>query len=164
MKFLLFALASLFPCVAYAIGEAGDTPWPKGARVEVQLTLTATVDAKGERKIAGELVIKNDSDASLTIQDPENRLTLAFLVFDPLGNPVTPVGRGKSDPAFVTHTLAPKESFVHRLEGLDFVTGSAWLSYDLLPGKTYRVVAVYRPSGPNGNGYTSQEATLVTPK
>src|SRR6266536_2734777 len=43
MKFVFVALASLLPAVAYPIGEAGDTDWPKGATTEVQLRLSAAV-------------------------------------------------------------------------------------------------------------------------
>ena len=121
-------------------------------------------------KVSGELVIKSHSDAALVIQDPHNRLVLAFLVFDPLGNPVAPVLRGKADPGFDTHTLSPRANYTHEIKdthgfkGLDFVTGSAWLGYDLIPGKVYRVVAIYRPAGPHGPGFASQETILEIPK
>ena len=39
MKFILVGLAALWPAVTYSIGEAGDTDWPKGAAIEVQLKL-----------------------------------------------------------------------------------------------------------------------------
>ena len=118
----------------------------------------------GYLKVSGVLLIKNQTDTPLTIESPSNRLVLAFLVFDPLGNPVGPVGRGKADPGFQTQTLSPRAAFTHQVEGFDFVTGSAWLSYDLSPGKTYRVVAVYRPAGQHGPGFTSQETNVEIPK
>jgi hypothetical protein len=164
MKFTLVVLACLLPVVAYPIGEGGDTEWPKGANIDAQLSLTATVGTNGHFKVSGILLIKNQTDTPLTIQSPDNRLVLAFLVFDPLGNPVAPVGRGKADPRFQTQTLSPRATYTHHVEGLDFVTGSAWLDYDLSPGKTYRVVAVYRPAGPHGPGFTSQERKLEIPK
>jgi hypothetical protein len=164
MRFILVALACLLPAVAYSFGEAGDTAWPKGATVELQLRLAAAADTNGHFRVSGDLLIRNPGDAALTIQSPRNRLVLAFLVFDPLGNPVAPVGRGKADPDFQTHTLSPRAAYTHRVEGLDFVTGSAWFDYDLSSGKTYRVVAVYRPAGPHGPGFTSQEIALEIPK
>ena len=131
----------------------------------MQLSLAATAGTNGHPRVSGELLIKSHSKAALTIQDPRARQVLAFLVFDPLGNPVAPVGLGKADPPdWRTHTLPSRAIYTHRFEGLDFVTGGAWLSYNLSPGKTYRVVAVYRPAGPRGPGFTSQEAALEIPK
>jgi hypothetical protein len=141
-------------------GEAGDSEWPKGATLEVQLSLSATVGTNSAVKISGDLLVKNPSAATLTIQNPRNRLALAFLVFDPLGNPVAPAFRGKVDPAFQTHTLTPHAIYTHHFDGLEFITGSAWLSYDLSPDKTYKIVAVYRPAGPSGPGFASQEVSL----
>ena len=71
---------------------------------------------------------------------------------------------GNSDPGFQTHTLSPRATYTHHVEGLAFVTGGAWLSYDLSLGKTYRVLAVYRPAGPHGPGFTSQETNLEIPQ
>lgn len=160
MKFILVVLASLLPGVAYSIGEGGDTEWPKGATIEVQLSLSATVGTNGHLKVSGVLLIKNQTDTPLTIQSPHNRLVLAFLVFDPLGNPVAPTGRAKVDPYFRTLTLSPRAVYTHHFEGLDFITGSALFGYDLSLGKNYRVLAVYRPAGPHGPGFTSQETNL----
>jgi hypothetical protein len=162
MKFILVAFVSLLPAVAYSIGEAGDTEWPKGATVEVQLKLSGGVETNGYLKLSGDLLIKNQTDTSLTIQDPRNRLALAFVVFDPLGKPAAPVFQGKADPGFQTHTLAPRATYTHHFEGLDFVTGSAWLSYELSPGKAYKLTAVYRPAGPHGPRFTSMEAAHGT--
>jgi hypothetical protein len=160
LKRLSVVLAAWLPAVASAVGETGDSEWPKDATLEVQLSLSATIGTNSAMKISGDLLVKNPSAAPLTIQNPRNRLALAFLVFDPLGNPVALVFRGKADPGFDRHTLSPRASYAHHFEGLDFVTGSAWLSYDLSPGKTYKVVAVYRPAGPSGPGFASQEVSL----
>jgi hypothetical protein len=161
MKFMLIVLAALFPTVAHSIGAAGDTDWPKGATVEVQLKLSAAVDTNGHLKIAGDLVIRNSGDAVLTIQSPHNRLVLAFLVFDPLGNPVAPKGRGKIDPLSRTHSLSAHSTYTHHFESLDFVTGSALLGYELNPGRSYKILAVYRPAGPTGPGFSTQELSLA---
>ena len=100
----------------------------------------------------------------MTIQDATNRLVLAFLVFDALGNPVAPQGTGKTDPAFATRTLGARGTYTHPLDTLDFVTGSIQQSYTFKRGQTYRVIAVYRSAGPNGPGFTSQEVTLHIPE
>ncbi len=163
MKFILVALASLLPAVAYSIDEGGDTKWPKATRIEVGLHLSAAVGTNGQVKVSGDLLIKNSSDTPLTIQSPQNRRVLAFLVFDPLGNPVAPKGFGKADPGFETHSLSPRSTHTYHFETLDFITGSALFRYDLSPGKTYRVLAVYRPAGPNGPGFASQETNLEIP-
>ena len=160
MKFILIALASLLPAVAYSIAEGGDTEWPKGTWIEVGLHLSAAVGTNGQVKVSGDLLIKNSSDTPLTIQSPQNRRVLAFLVFDPLGNPVAPKGFGKADPGFETHSLSPRSTYTYDFETLDFITGSALFRYDMSPGKTYRVLAVYRPAGPNGPGFASQEISL----
>jgi hypothetical protein len=164
MKIILVVLASLLPLVAYSIGEAGDTAWQKGATVEVQLRLAATADTNGHLKVSGDLLIRNPSDTALTIQSPSNRLVLAFLVLDALGNPVAPTGLAKVDPAFHTHMMSARSTYTHHFESLDFITGSALFGYELNPGKRYRVLAVYRPAGPHGPGFTSQETALEIPK
>ena len=163
MKFASFILSILLPAAAYAIGAAGDTEWPKTATVDLQLNLAAAIDKDGHPKVTGNLTITNPSDATLTIQQPTNRLVLAFLVFDALGNPVTPKGRGKSDPAFKTLSLGSHAAYTHHIDGLEFVTGSARFSYDLARGQLYRVIAIYRAAGPHGPGFASQETKLQIP-
>ena len=164
MKIILIVLASLLPAVAYSIGGAGDTAWSAGATVDVQLKLAATAGTNGHFKVSGDLLIRNSGDTALTIQSPHNRLVLAFLVFDPLGNPVAPKGLAKVDPAFRTHVLSARSTYTHHVESLDFITGSALFGYELSPGKSYRILAVYRPAGPHGPGFSSQEAALEIPK
>ena len=164
LKILFFAWVSLLPMLGYPFGGAADTEWPRWATVEVQLNLSATLGPGGQVKVSGDLLIKNPSDAALIIQSPRNRLALAFLAFDPLGNPVVPIVCGKADPGFDTRTLSPRATYTQHFESLDFVTGGALLSYDLRPGKKYRVVAVYRPAGANGPGFTSQETKLEIPQ
>ena len=164
MKLTPIVLAALLPTMACAVGAAGDTEWPKGATVGVQLKLSAALDPNGHIKISGDLLIINPGDAALTIQSPHNRLVLAFLVFDPLGNPVPAAFRAKADPGFQTHSLSPHSNYTHHFESLDFTTGSALLGYDLSPGTTYRILAVYRPAGPHGPGFASQEVSSEIPK
>lgn len=164
MKSMPVVLACLLLAAAYAIGEAGDSPWPKGATVEVQLSLAAAAGTNNHFKVCGDLLIRNPSDTALTIESPHNRLALAFLVFDPLGNPVAPKGLAKVDPAFQTHILSARSTYTHHFESLDFITGSALFGYELNHGKSYKILAVYRPAGLHGPGFTSQEAALEVTK
>jgi hypothetical protein len=149
---------------AHAIGAAGDTEWPAGASIETQLSLAASIGDNGQPRIEGTLTVTNPGNAPVTVQKPTNRLVLAFLVFDALGNPVAPIFRAKSDPAFDTRPLEPKAKFTHAFVGLDFVTGSAQSGYDLKRGQRYRVIAVYRPAGSNGPGFTTPETSVQIPE
>ena len=164
LKSALLAFLALSPIAVHAIGAAGDTEWPAGTTLDIRLKLTATLDKDGHPKVAGDLIVTNPSGAALAIQEPTNRLVLAFLVFDELGNPVAPALVGKSDPAFTTHSLAPHATFTHHFENLDFVTGSVHQSYELSRGKSYRIIAVYRAAGPRGPGFTSRETEVKIPK
>lgn len=161
----LIVLAGLLPTFGYSIAAAEDSEWPKDAAIDVRLKLSAAADTNGQLKISGDLLVKNSGDTTLTIQSPRKRLALAFLVFDSLGNPVAPVGRGKADPPTrPTHRLSAGSTYTHHFETLNFVTGGALLGYDLSPGKTYRILAVYRPAGPDGPGFASQEVSLEIPR
>ena len=105
MKCILVVIACLLPAAAFSVGAAGDTRWPKGATVDVQLRLAATAGTNGYLKVSGDLLIRNPGSTALTIQSPRNRQALAFLVLDTLGNPVAPKGVAKVDPAFYTHSV-----------------------------------------------------------
>jgi len=160
--FLAFA-ASLISTPALAIGAAGDTIWPEGAILQVELNLSARLTKDDEPRIKGELTVTNPNKIPVTIQQITNRLVLALLVFDELGNPVSPEGTAKVDPGFDTLDLAPGASHTFEFKGLSFLTGSILQSYELEAGKKYRVIAVYRAAGPNGPGFTSGEARLQMP-
>ncbi|MDB6026509.1 MAG: hypothetical protein JWM68_2732 [Verrucomicrobiales bacterium] len=163
LTILFLAFASLLPAVIYAIGEAGGTEWPQGATVAVELRVAATIGTNDQVKVSGDVLITNQGSQPLTIQSPHNRLVLAFLVLDPLGNAVPPKGLAKVDPGFETHIVPARSTYTHHFESLDFLTGSALFGYDLSPGTSYRVIAVYRPAGPQGPGFTSQETNLEIP-
>jgi hypothetical protein len=164
LVFSIFAAILFFPLTAHTIGAAGDTAWPAGASLETRLSLTASVNDEGLPTIEGNLTIINSGNAPVTVQKPTNRLALAFLILDSLGNPVTPTFRGKSDPAFETKLLDSRTTITHAFVGLDFVTGSALVGYDLKRGQQYRVIAVYRQAGLNGPGFAAQEASVQIPK
>jgi len=163
MKFILVVIALLLPTVSYPLGEAGDIEWPKGATIEVQLKLSAA-DTNSHLKVFGDLLIRNSGDTALTIQSPNNRLVLAFLVFDALGNLVVPKGLAKVEPAFRIQILSARSTYTHHFESLDFITGSGLRGYELSHGRSYKILAVYRPAGPRGPGFTSQEINLDIPK
>jgi hypothetical protein len=57
-------------------------------------------------------------------------------------------------------TLEPKGEYTHPLDSLNVLTGTALFGYDLKKGEKYRVIAVYRPGGPNGPGFTSREVVV----
>jgi hypothetical protein len=160
VEFLVTVFAALLPTVAHSVGAAGDTAWPKDAFIDVQLKVSAAAETNGHLKVSGDLLVRNLGDAALTIQSPHNRQVLAFLVFDPLGNPVPPKGLAKIDPAFHTHTLLARSSYNHHFESLDFITGSALFGYELSVGKSYSILAVYRPAGPHGPGFSTPELSL----
>ena len=161
--FSILAAILFFPITAHTIGGADDTAWPAGASVETQLSLTASIGSDGQPKIEGALTVIYSGKRPVTVQKPTNRLVTAFLVFDPLGNPVAPSFRGKSDPAFEIKVLDPKAKFTHPFVGLDFVTGSGLVGYELKRSQRYRVIAIFRPAGPNGPGYTTQETSVQIP-
>jgi hypothetical protein len=138
--------------------------WPEGARLKPELKLTAILDAAGKVAVSGELRIANPREEILNLQAVSNRSALAFLVFDSQGNPFAPVMRGKADPAYAALNLAPQAAHLAPLANLDFVTGSAWAGYDLKRGGSYRVIAVYRPAGKDGPGFSSDEVRLKIPE
>jgi len=157
------AYVAAFPSVLYAIGAPAGSEWPEGASVETKLKLSATIGPDGRPRLTGELSIKNTGRIAVKIQEPTNRLALAFFVLDSLGNVVAPRGLGKVDPSLIEISLEPGATHTHRFEALTFVTGSALFGYDLPRGKSFRVVAVYRPAGTGGPGFTSQEVKLQIP-
>jgi hypothetical protein len=161
---LALTVSMLMPIPVHAIGAAENTAWPQGATLDLNLKLTAAAGKDGSVVVQGDLVITNPTKSALTVQKLSNRLTLAFIVLDSLGNVVSPQGIAKVDPFFKTVNLNAGASMTHHLESLEFLTGSALFGYALKPGQKYRIIAVYRPAGQDGPGFTSDEAELVTPK
>lgn len=146
------ALLVATSCVLYGVGAAIDTTFPEDAK----LSLTLTVKSDG----TGALEIRNDSKLNLTIQALSNRLVLAFLLMDEHGNVVGPMGKAKIDPRAATFILSPSATHTHTFKNLDFLTGTGLFGYALEKGKRYRVVAVYRPAGPKGPGFSSNECVF----
>jgi len=115
-----------------------------------------------------EVKITNRSDTAITVEHPGNRYALAFLVMNELGNVVEPVGLAKVNRAkHEAIVLKPGETFTHTVVSsvrprclFQFLSGSALFGYELEFGKTYRVVAVYRPEGKDGEGVCSAEKVI----
>lgn len=132
--------------------SATDAASIDGAKLS--LALSVKDDASGT------LVIRNDSKRDLKIRMLSNRLVLTFLLMDDHGNIVKPTGKAKVDTMAATFMLASDASHSHSFQNLDFLTGTALFGYTLEKGKRYRVVAVYRPWGPNGPGIASNECVF----
>ena len=145
MCVVLLSISSL----VYGIGAAIDTDFPKDARIDLSLKI--------EGDGSGTLEIHNISKKELELQTLSNRLVLAFLVMDQYGNIIKPVGKAKVDPVGLTYILEAGNIHIHEFKNRDFLTGTALFGYDFEKGRKYRVVAVYRPAGPNGPGFSSNE-------
>jgi hypothetical protein len=108
--------------------------------------------------------ITNHSDEDMSVEHPGNRYALMFLVMNELGNVVAPDGLAKVNQAERELVLKAGETLEHTVrQSVDdeytfqFLSGSALFGYKLEPGKTYRVVAIYRPLGRDGEGLCSRE-------
>jgi hypothetical protein len=157
---LLLCGLLLLCCFLLGIGAARETSFPTGARLEVHLELDRHFDKGDEARVSGLLKISNSSGEDLLVQHPQNRLVLAFLVTDSLGNVVAPRGIAKVDPFARTQVLKGGEAYSYQFDHLWFVTGSARFGYQLDREQSYKVIAVYRPAGPTGPGFTSSEVRL----
>jgi hypothetical protein len=153
-------IALLFASTLFAVGGLplkSGTSVPRDSKLSVELSLSSTNAAA----VSPALAIKNAGSDALLVQQPTNRQAIVFLVTDAMGNVVAPVMRGKADPGFDESELRPGADLKHTFDNLDFVTGSAWMGYDLKRGQTYHVVALYRPSGIAGPGFCSHEETVT---
>lgn len=109
--------------------------------------------------------ITNNSKKDITLEHPGNRFALAFVLMNEHGNVIAPTGFAKvSDVKHEPITLKPGEVFKHNVEGMygdkylfRFLSATALFGYELKFGETYRVIAVYRPKGAEGEGICSVE-------
>ncbi|HEV8608101.1 MAG TPA: hypothetical protein VGQ99_22385 [Tepidisphaeraceae bacterium] len=139
-------------------------PLAEKAKVEQILARQAvkvTLDVSGYNARIIRLHIWNTWKTELHLQHPSNRRALSFFITDDLGNAVAPVGRAKVDPAFRELTIAVGEQYIYELPDFEFLTGSALFGFDLQPGRTYSVIAVYRPDK-DAPGISSPEKTFAT--
>jgi len=114
------------------------------------------------------VTITNRSHKDISIEHPGNRSALAFLVMNEHGNVIEPIGFAKVNRVkYEDISLKPGEIFRHTVRGaggrrlFQFLTGTALFGYELEFGKTYRIVAVYRPEGPDGDGICSKEKAIT---
>jgi hypothetical protein len=138
---------------------AAETDWPHDIDLAVELKLTGAMATDGRMRVSGDLTVKNPGHMALSLESPKNRLALAFVVFDSLGNVVAPKGLAKVDPAFQTQILSAGGSFTHHFESLDYLSGSALFGYELSPKESYSIVAIYRPAGLKGPGFATREVS-----
>jgi len=152
----------LSPGLVFAVGGAKKTVFPKTASLKVDLELKRHLNKKGEGSISGLLKISNPSGEDLIIQHPENRLVLAYLLTDSRGNVVAPRGVAKVDPAAQVMKLKAGGTYTYKFDHLWFLTGTARFGYKLKKNQNYKVIAIYRPAGSDGPGFTSNEVLLRT--
>ncbi|MFV2056606.1 MAG: hypothetical protein ACC707_09070, partial [Thiohalomonadales bacterium] len=105
-------------------------------------------------------IVSNPSHHTLRVQHPENRLVLTFIVTDALGNIVAPKGVGKVDPEMRMVDIDARSDYEYQFEDLRFLTNSAQFTYQLKNGGVYKVIALFRPAGSEGPGFTSNEVSI----
>ena len=152
-------LVAVWLLLAASLSLAAIPVIPADPPVSVELTLSITRagDGKTPPIPSAALTLHNIGQTDLTLQHPGNRMALAFLVLDESGLPVTPRGIAKVDPAFSTIALKPGAKNRVEIGALQFLSQGALFAYELTPGHTYRVIAVYRPDGENSAGICSRE-------
>ena len=129
--------------------------------ISVDLVLNSIEEKDKTGTVSATLIIKNTGSTEVKVAHPGNRMAVAFIVMNSLGNVVSPVGIAKVDSAFGEITIKPKSEFKQSFPNLEFITGSALFGYRLKSGETYRVVAVYRPNGGKSSGVTSREQVVT---
>ena len=149
--------AALITAALLAASATGDKSGFDGLSVDFELV----EDDEGRAVVVS---ITNTTDEDVSVEHPGNRYALAFLVMNDKGNVVEPRGLAKVDAAERELILKAGETFRHRVrQSVDdeytfqFLSGTALFGYKLDAGKTYRVVAIYRPLGPDGEGICSRE-------
>jgi hypothetical protein len=120
-----------------------------------------------------EIVLKLTSkwEKEMTLTHPANMGAMAFLLMDERGNVIAPVQLNKdADIGYEDHPnikLKPGATleFVvskssNRKELLSFLSDSGHFAYTLEFGRTYRIVAVYRPARIYSEGVCSPEKVI----
>ena len=156
----------LFLCIPITFSHAVGQPYTASHDDRVALNdieIYFSVKTSSNGMIAPTIRITNITTTPIIIAAPDARLSIAFIVLDSLGNLVLPTGRAKADPKTQSIGIEPHKSIEYKWDKLEFVSGSALFGYDLVPGNTYRILAIYRPNGPQGDGICSREI-IVTVK
>ncbi|MGY8769662.1 MAG: hypothetical protein ACKVH8_14690 [Pirellulales bacterium] len=139
---------------ANAVGGHPTIDLPDDVDIDVELHLKPT----GSHTI----ILTNQSGSLFKAADPfQSRGVLSFAVADHYGNVVKPTGIAKADPANSTINLPVQKSSVFKFQSLQYLTGTALFEFQLTSGKTYRVIAIYRPAGLKGPGFCSDEAMIT---
>ncbi|PHR96630.1 MAG: hypothetical protein COA78_28585 [Blastopirellula sp.] len=159
MKYILLLTGLLLLTLATSANAVGGHPTidlPDDVDIHVELHLKPT----GTHT----LIITNQSGSMFKAADPfQSRGVLSFAVADHYGNVVKPTGIAKADPANRTINLPVQKSSVFKFQSLRYLTGTALFEYQLTPGETYRVIAIYRPAGLKGPGFSSKEVMITFP-
>ena len=139
----------------------------RAGKAAPRLSVDFKVAKRGKRHVVG-LVITNKGKKPLVGLYPNMQMAIGFVVMSSLGNVVSPVGIAKVSPAKRRLRLKPKATKTIWLTrrtptgvSLPFLSGSALFGFRLKPGKTYRIIAIYRPYGSQGPGYTSREKRVT---
>ena len=129
--------------------------------ISVDLVLHSSEEQVKTGVVFTTLIIRNTGSTEVKVAHPGNRMAVAFIVMNSLGNVVSPEGIAKIDPALKEITIKPNSEFKQSVPNLEFITGSALFGYRLKSGETYRVVAVYRPNGEKSSGITTRERIVT---
>ncbi|MEK6693171.1 MAG: hypothetical protein AABY44_07070 [Nitrospirota bacterium] len=157
---VLTILMLVVPTILNAIGQSGNTEVVVDAKIELTLELKQGIVTGELSEVDGIVTVKNIGKQRVKAQSPTNRMAVAFIVLNSRGNVIEPEGKAKVDPTFQEKTLEPGSHFSEVFQGLKFITGTAQFGYVLKRGERYRVVAIYRPWGPDGVGICSKEETI----
>jgi hypothetical protein len=142
-------------------GEVEQVLARQGLRLRLDVSDFNTPEPGGGRTRSVRLALHNPGRVELKLHHMDNRQALSFIVLDELGNVVTPLARGKADPAAeADFALGPGQTVFHYRKDLDYVSGTGQFGYELEAGKTYRVTALYRPEGAKGSAVASAEVML----
>lgn len=160
LSIVLGCVAGLSWAASVCAGEAGL------AGLSVDFVLESKyVDSEISGRLSvveGTLVLRNTGDRELSVAHPRNRWGVSFLVLDSTGAVLMPIIPGHGDRGVDRNiTIQPKGEFRETFRSLTFVSGRGFHHvYTFQPGQTYRVVAVYRPRGPEGPSFTVGEKVV----
>jgi len=162
-----FALAVGCISIVAAVGlrqisAAGQRPSDEA--FSVRLELQPVTGPLRPRTINARVIIRNNGTRPVTVENAGNRMVTSFLVQDRWLDVLKPACNDKIDYApGAPQTLAPGETLTYTAPGLQFISGTGLCEYQFNPSQRYHVVAVYRPHGEKGPGFTSPQEEIVIP-
>lgn len=162
-------LALAFGCISLITGvglrqlsAAGQRP-PEEA-FSVRLELQPVTGPLRPRTINARVTVRNNGPRPVTVENAGNRMVTSFLVQDRWLDILKPTCNDKIDyEPGAPKTLGPGETLTYTAPGLQFITGTGLCEYSFRVNQPYHVVAVYRPHGDKGPGFTSQQEEVVIP-